>query len=129
MRRRAPCIRASPAVILGATLYLIACNGERVPHVTVAGGNADRGRLAVESYGCGACHVIPGVPGARGLTGPPLNSFARHVYIAGELPNEPELLVRWIRDPPSLAPQTAMPNLGVSEATARDIAAYLYELR
>lgn len=126
---RAPRGPVSHAITLGALLYLISCSGEHPPRAAVTGGDAGRGRLAIEAYGCGACHVIPGVPGARGLTGPPLNSFARHVYIAGELPNEPGMLVRWIRDPPSLAPQTAMPNLGVSEATARDIAAYLYELR
>ena len=40
--------------------------------------------------------------------------------------NEPEMLVRWIRDAPSLDPATAMPKLGVSEQQARDIAAYLY---
>jgi cytochrome c1 len=34
--------------------------------------------------------------------------------------------VRWIQDPPAVDSATAMPNLGVSERDARDMAAYLY---
>ena len=37
-------------------------------------------------------------------------------------------MVRWIRDAPSLSPGTAMPAMPVSDAQARDIAAYLYTL-
>jgi cytochrome c1 len=60
-----------------------------------------------------ACHVIPGVPGARGMVGPPLTMFARRAYIAGQLPNEPDNLLRWLQDPQAVEPGTAMPNLGV----------------
>jgi len=80
-------------------------------------------------YGCGACHVIPGVTGATGMVGPPLDGWSRRVYIAGNLANTPENLVRWIRYPQAVEPGTAMPDLGVNEADARDIAAYLYSLR
>ena len=75
---------------------------------------------------CGACHRIPGIPGARGTVGPPLDDYRKRVYIAGRNPNVPDHLVAWIRDAPSLDPGTAMPDLDVSEAEARDIAAYLY---
>lgn len=81
------------------------------------------------AYGCGACHTIPGVPGARGLVGPSLSGFARRQSIAGQVANTGEFLVRWISVPQAIKPGTAMPNLGVSEARARDIAAYLYTLR
>ena len=47
-------------------------------------------------------------------------------YIAGELPNSPENAIRWIRDPKRVEPGTVMPDLGVTTAEARDIAAYLY---
>jgi cytochrome c len=94
----------------------------------VPGGDARQGRQAVRTYGCGACHVIPGVTGATGLVGPPLNSFARRAYVAGNLPNTPPNLIRWIQTPQAVEPGTAMPNLGVGEADARDIAAYLYTL-
>jgi cytochrome c1 len=42
--------------------------------------------------------------------------------IAGELPNSPQNLVRWIRDPKSVEPGTAMPNLGLTEYEADDVA-------
>jgi cytochrome c1 len=73
--------------------------------------------------------MIPGINGADGLVGPPLILFARRTYVAGELPNTPSNLIRWIQDPPAVEPRTAMPALGLSEQQARDVAAYLYTLR
>lgn len=49
--------------------------------------------------------------------------------IAGELPNSPANLVRWIKDPKSVEPGTDMPDLGLTDQQARDVAAYLYTLR
>jgi cytochrome c1 len=65
------------------------------------------------------------VPGADAEVGPPLTGFGRRGYIAGELPNNPENLQRWIRSPQSVEPGTVMPDLGVTESDARDIAAFL----
>ena len=95
----------------------------------VAGGDPERGRSLIPEYGCGSCHVIPGVRGAQGKVGPPLTHFAERSFIAGNLRNEPTALTHWIRFPNHVEPGTAMPNLGVTEAHARDIAAYLYTLR
>lgn len=98
------------------------------PHLHVAGGDAARGRQAMTELGCGACHRIPGVRNARAMVGPPLDDYAQRGYIAGMLPNRPGNLVAWLRDPPAIRPGTAMPDLGLSEAQARDMAAYLYTL-
>jgi cytochrome c1 len=87
------------------------------------------GRLLLEQYGCGTCHVIPGVRRANGELGPTLESFARRAYIAGELPNDPGLLVRWIQHPSALVPDTLMPDQAVRDAHARDMGAYLMSLR
>jgi len=43
--------------------------------------------------------------------------------------NTPANLFRWIRTPQQVEAGTAMPNLGVTEEQARDIASYLYTLR
>lgn len=94
----------------------------------ITGGEPARGEQALERYGCGSCHHIPGVRGARGTVGPALDGFGLRSYVAGRLPNRPEQLVRWIRDPQGVEPGTAMPNLSVSAADARDMAAYLYSL-
>lgn len=95
----------------------------------VVGGDPERGRQLIGTYGCGSCHVIPGVPGARGRVGPPLEGMAQRVFIAGQLTNVPENMVRWIENPQAVEPGTAMPDLGVSSGEARDIAAYLYTLK
>lgn len=113
----------APALIL--LLPLAACGEADAPHLSVPGGDADRGRAHVVRYGCVACHEIPGM-GASGRVGPPLRDFAARGYIGGVLPNWPQNLVAWIVDPPAHAPGTAMPNLGVSREEARDIAAFLY---
>lgn len=99
------------------------------PYRQVAGGDPDRGKVAIRDFGCGACHMIPGIADAQGTVGPPLLSFGRRVYIAGEVPNTSAFLIQWIGAPQSIEPGTAMPNLGVTESQARDIAAYLYTLR
>jgi cytochrome c len=105
-----------------------ACIGGRAlpPYAVVTGGDPARGEVVIRTVRCGACHTIPGVHGANGVVGPPLASLAQRTYIAGQWPNTPSNLVRWLRDPPALAPNTAMPNLRLSEQQARDIAAYLY---
>jgi cytochrome c len=99
------------------------------PAWRVVGGTAQHGPALIIAYGCAGCHTVPGVKGARGNVGPPLTRFGDRTYIAGMLRNTPANLVRWIRDPQGVLPGNAMPNMGVTEAEARDIAAYLYTLR
>lgn len=48
--------------------------------------------------------------------------------IAGRLPNQPEVMATFVRDAPSLAPDTGMPSMPLTETEARDVAAYLYTL-
>jgi cytochrome c len=95
-----------------------------------AAGDPAAGQQAIGRYGCGGCHVIPGVQGAAGTVGPSLAGFAGRNVIAGtSVNNTPENLVRWIMDPQSVKPGTQMPNLGVNQADAQNIAAYLLTLR
>ncbi len=114
------------AWVVAVSVVLGACARPGRDGPVVAGGDAGRGRAALVALECGACHRIPGIPGAHGNVGPPLDGFRERVYIAGRHPNVPDRLVAWIRDAPSLDPGTAMPDLDVSESEARDIAAYLY---
>jgi cytochrome c1 len=126
-------MRSLPLAAAALLVALAGCRGNNptygVAYAEALGGNPARGPAIAERYGCGSCHTIPGVTGARGLVGPPLLWWSRRTFIAGELPNTPENLVRWIRDPQSVEPHTAMPALGLSDAEARDVAAYLYTLR
>jgi cytochrome c oxidase assembly factor CtaG/cytochrome c2 len=92
----------------------------------LTGGDPHRGAEALRRFGCGACHVVPGIPGAEGRVGPPLAGVGGRSYIGGVLTNTPDHMVRWIVNPRAVDSLTAMPNEGVTEGEARDIAAYLY---
>ena len=96
--------------------------------IALTGGDPERGAALAGRYGCGGCHTIPGVPGARGLVGPPLADIGRRVFVGGVVPNTPDALISWIVDPRALDPKTAMPVTGISRLEARDVAAYLYSL-
>ena len=109
-------------------LALAACEKPRPLPAGVAG-DPERGKLLLRQYGCGSCHMIPGVAVARGNVGPPLEAIGARVYLAGVLPNSPRNMVRWIRAPQEIDPRTAMPNLQVPEQHAQDMVAYLYRLR
>lgn len=89
----------------------------------------ERGKAAIDHYGCASCHTIPGIRHANGLVGPSLDRIASRTYIAGVLQNTRANMLRWIKDPPKVDDKTAMPNLRVSDDDARDIASFLYTLR
>ena len=95
----------------------------------MTGGEPSRGKDIIRRYGCSTCHTIPGVEGARGQVGPSLEGIASRAYLAGKLPNTPENMIKWIREPQEVQPGTAMPELGVTEQDGKDIAAYLYTLQ
>ena len=110
-----------------------ACDGAKEADAreaaAITGGDPSRGPDLLRKYGCQSCHTIPGVIGANGLVGPPLAGIASRSYIAGVLPNAPDNMLRWIRDPKDVDAKTAMPNTGVTPSDARHIAAYLYTLK
>jgi cytochrome c1 len=133
MRRAHTAVRRClvlPAMV-AAYFVVTGCSGgsSANQYSLVAGGNAEHGRQVIVEKGCGACHVIPGIYTARGLVGPPLSFYGRRTMIAGELPNTPENLIRWVQHPTEVEPGTAMPDLGLTNQEARDVAAYLYTLR
>jgi cytochrome c1 len=124
-------LAALASLLAIAFTVLAGCEGGQIPRIyhPLTGGVASRGKKAIMEKHCGAWHTIPGIPKANGLVGPPLLFFSRRTYIAGELPNTPANLVKWIRNPHSVEPGTAMPDLGLTEKQAQDVAAYLYTLR
>jgi cytochrome c len=91
--------------------------------------DAERGRELVQQYQCGSCHQIPRVNAANGTLAVTLELFGLRSYIAGHVPNTDENLARWLVNPAVVVPGTLMPNMGVTPGDARDIAAYLRQLR
>ncbi len=133
---RSRLVRTALPVVLAAALSAAlvagvgACSaGGTTSTRIVAGGDPNLGHRYLERYGCGSCHTIPGVKGADALVGPPLTHWSRRSFIAGLLPNTPDNLVQWITDPQAVQPGTDMPNLHVTSAEARNIAAYLEGIR
>jgi len=118
--------RAGQAQAGGA---LPACGSARREAPAVAAGDIERGRKALYQKACNSCHVIPGITGPASHVGPPLNAFGQRTRMAGVLPNTEENLARWLLEPGALKPGTAMPAMGLSAGDARDIAAYLNDLR
>ena len=85
------------------------------------------GKELLSQRGCVSCHQVTGA----GLASPPKNDPAlRTLGLAPDLRfarerSEPGTLVRWLLDPAKLKHDAAMPNLGLSDADARDLAAFL----
>src|SRR5690606_745597 len=98
------------------------------PYKNLADAQIFEGRRALITYGCGSCHVIPGIRGARGRVGPKLEDIHQQMFLGGMLINDMEGIILWIQHPQKISPHTAMPDLGVSDEEAKSMAAYLYEL-
>jgi mono/diheme cytochrome c family protein len=100
---------------------------EALPFYQALEPQAQAGVRVILQRGCGGCHTIPGIVGANGVVGPNLQGVASRPKIAGGAVanNGPEDLKKWVMDPPSLKPTTAMPKLGLSDEEATNVAAYL----
>jgi cytochrome c2 len=118
-------MRLSLTVMLAAVIAAQASGANAGPQF----GNARNGATLIAAVGCGSCHIIPGIRGARGLVGPPLDHMSRRIFIAGMLRNTPQNMTRWIMHPQAVVRGNAMPEMGLSEPQARDIAAYLATLQ
>ncbi len=124
MARRAPTLGLSGLF----AVLLAACDGppDRTP--TLSDADVQRGRQLVTDKGCVACHSFPDVKWPRGGLGPSLEHFGRQGLIGGRLPNQPGVLMRFVRNAPDHLPGTAMPAIPMTDQEARDVAAYLLQL-
>jgi len=94
---------------------------ERLPNK----GNADNGRMLVNSLGCLGCHVTEGEELAEVKS---VNSIRRehgpNLIKLGSKTNQ-RWIYNWISDPQRYHPATKMPNLRLSKQEAADISSYL----
>jgi cytochrome c len=116
-------IRTAPyAVALGlllACFFLAGCDAKSDDGPAIFPGNPKRGMDLIKQYGCGGCHLIPGITDATGNVGPPLLHVGTRTYIAGFFSNSPENMAQWIQDPQRALPGNAMPRMGVTLQDSR----------
>jgi cytochrome c2 len=118
---------ASLLLAVGLSWYAVDQSSQKkAVALALTHGSPDRAPALLARYGCAGCHTIPGVPGADGQVGPDLSGLKDRVYVGGVLRNTPDDLIHWIVDPQRFSPHSAMPVTGITEAEARDVAAYLY---
>jgi cytochrome c2 len=117
------------AIVAGGTMYAQSRARTRIMAEQISGGNSRAGRMAIAAYGCGSCHVIPGIAGATGQAGPALRELAIRPTIAGKLANNPAAMARWLEHPQAVIPGNGMPEQGVTRREAQDMTAYLYTLK
>ena len=73
-------------------------------------------KLYWEKYPCFTCHQIQGKTGGAAV-GPDLTDAWKRL--------NPDWMVQWIKNPQAFDPASLMPNLGVTDAEAVALVAYL----
>ena len=102
-------------------------HGQQQPAVSDPSVAAGRG-LFQDKF-CFVCHTVRGTP-AAGQVGPDLTHLmSRDTIAAGSVPNTPENLRRWIRNPDTFKPGALMPPQDLTDKELGQIAAYLSTLR
>jgi cytochrome c oxidase subunit 2 len=90
---------------------------------------ARKGRDVFMQTRCAVCHTIRGSD-AAGQTAPDLTHIAsRRTLGAGSLPNTPDNLANWIRDPQRVKPGNQMPPNLLADDDLHALVAYLETLR
>jgi cytochrome c oxidase subunit 2 len=102
---------------------------EAKPARTPASAEARRGEEVFSSENCSGCHQIRGID-AHGQIGPDLTHVGSRTTLgAATIPNTPESLAAWIRDPQHFKPGNKMPKLDLSDDEIKALTAYLEGLR
>jgi cytochrome c2 len=124
-----PRLRISESEAADVAAYLT--RGKELPKVELSG-DAALGRQVLETRACGTCHLFSGVPDLpvkptlskpwqKGNDAIELAPDLRYVRDRMSFP----MLVGWLLDPAKVKPGTLMPKLGLTEADAKNAAAYL----
>jgi len=92
-------------------------------------GDIHRGAEAVRRFRCGCCHVVREFLARGDKLARPWRASVGRGYIAGVLPTRGITGHTRIPDLRGVDLLRAMPDLGVSDSEARDIATYLCTLR
>jgi cytochrome c oxidase subunit II len=90
---------------------------------------AEAGRRVFETQACMSCHTITGTS-AIGRFGPDLTHLmSRATLASGVVPNTPDNLREWIRDPDHFKQGCLMPAMQLSDQQLNELVAYLSTLQ
>ena len=81
------------------------------------------------SLSCVSCHTVSGTS-AAGRFGPDLSHLmSRTTLASGVVPNTPENLRAWVKDPQAIKPRNLMPNMQLNSRELDQVVAYLSSLK
>jgi len=86
-------------------------------------------RATFLSLSCVNCHTVSGTP-ASGIFGPDLSHLmSRDTLGSGVIPNSPENLRAWVKDPQAIKPGNFMPDMQLDSKELDEVVAYLSSLK
>ena len=102
---------------------------QRQPPSPTAAVEAAKGAEVFREKNCVNCHAIAGLM-TRGRVAPDLTHVgSRTTLAAGTLPNTPENLAKWLKDPESVKKGVLMPDTGLETDQIEYLTAYLEGLK
>ena len=102
---------------------------QRQPASPPSAVGAAKGAEVFSEKNCVNCHSIAGLM-TRGRVAPDLTHVgSRTTLAAGTLPNTPENLAKWLKDPQSVKMGVLMPDIGLNTDQIKDLTAYLEGLK
>jgi len=89
----------------------------------------EAGRATFLSLSCVNCHTLSGTS-ASGTFGPDLSHLmSRATLGSGVIPNTPENLRAWVKDPQAIKPGNLMPNMQLNARELDEVVSYLSSLK
>jgi LysM repeat protein len=118
--------KAALLALLITLSLLAACSPSLVAAVQSASWlEPEQGLEAFQEYGCDTCHTVTERDSTTAIS---LVDLSEKETLSVGVPATPANVIRYIQNPQSVHPQATMPNLGVPQDKALEIAIYLYSL-
>jgi cbb3-type cytochrome oxidase cytochrome c subunit len=105
--------------------YIIKTAKEYKPVSKFNGGDANNGKILMETVGCVGCHQIEGIEDKWNDVGQRKGPYL--VNLGSKV--NPDWLVSWLKQPNHYDPTTIMPSFRLTDKEANDMAAYLLASR
>jgi mono/diheme cytochrome c family protein len=105
--------------------YLWKTSKDYSPFQKYAGGDVAKGKEAIQTVGCVACHMVEGIEQKYNDV-----KARKGTYLTGTGSKvDPDWLISWLKKPSHYQEDTIMPSFRLSDAEANNITAYLMSLK